>query len=191
MLKGFRQFIMRGNVLDLAVAVVIGAAFGAVVTSFVTNILTPLIAAIVGKPDFSAIKLTPRQVADLAASFQVAVVDSLVKKSVLALKKTRLSTLCVGGGVAAVIEIANADALHTGNAEGCLEMFASADAGADRSKVNSVAGRNRAWRSGQDMGLQYVLGDGSSDQGSGTDLHELAARQGILGHEFSPHKCCF
>lgn len=55
MLKGFRQFITRGNVLDLAVAVVIGAAFGAVVTSFVTNILTPLIAAIFGKPDFSAL----------------------------------------------------------------------------------------------------------------------------------------
>src|SRR5262250_1022579 len=58
MLKGFRQFIMRGNVIDLAVAVVIGAAFGAVVTSFVTNILTPLIAAIVGKPDFSAFTVT-------------------------------------------------------------------------------------------------------------------------------------
>ena len=58
MLKGFRQFILRGNVLDLAVAVVIGAAFGAVVTSFVTNILTPLIAAIVGKPDFSAFNFT-------------------------------------------------------------------------------------------------------------------------------------
>lgn len=58
MLKGFRQFIMRGNVMDLAVAVVIGAAFGAVVTSFVTNILTPLIAAILGKPDFSAFNLT-------------------------------------------------------------------------------------------------------------------------------------
>ncbi len=54
MLKGFKEFIMRGNVIDLAVAVVIGAAFGAVVTAFVTNILTPLIAAIVGKPDFSA-----------------------------------------------------------------------------------------------------------------------------------------
>jgi large conductance mechanosensitive channel len=54
MFKGFRQFILRGNVIDLAVAVVIGAAFGAVVTSFVTNILMPLIAAIVGKPDFSA-----------------------------------------------------------------------------------------------------------------------------------------
>ncbi len=58
MLKGFRQFIMRGNVMDLAVAVVIGAAFGVVVTAFVTNILTPLIAAIVGKPDFSAFNAT-------------------------------------------------------------------------------------------------------------------------------------
>ncbi|HKV94932.1 MAG TPA: large conductance mechanosensitive channel protein MscL [Candidatus Angelobacter sp.] len=58
MFKGFRQFIMRGNVMDLAVAVVIGAAFGAVVTSFVTSILTPLISAIVGKPDFSAFNLT-------------------------------------------------------------------------------------------------------------------------------------
>ena len=53
MLKGFKQFMVRGNVIDLAVAVVIGAAFGAVITSFVTNILTPLIAATVGKPDFS------------------------------------------------------------------------------------------------------------------------------------------
>lgn len=58
MFKGFRQFMMRGNVIDLAVAVVIGAAFGAVVTAFVTNILTPLIAAIVGKPDFSAFTVT-------------------------------------------------------------------------------------------------------------------------------------
>ncbi len=58
MLKGFREFILRGNVIDLAVAVVIGAAFGAVVTSFVTDILNPLIAAIVGKPDFSALVVT-------------------------------------------------------------------------------------------------------------------------------------
>ena len=58
MFKGFRQFILRGNVIDLAVAVVIGAAFGAVVTAFVTNILTPFIAAIVGKPDFSAFSFT-------------------------------------------------------------------------------------------------------------------------------------
>ncbi len=55
MLKGFKQFILRGNVVDLAVGVVMGAAFGAVVTSVVKDLLTPLIAAIVGKPDFSAI----------------------------------------------------------------------------------------------------------------------------------------
>jgi large conductance mechanosensitive channel len=54
-MKGFKQFIMRGNVLDLAVAVVIGAAFGATVTALVKDLLTPLIAAIVGKRDFSAI----------------------------------------------------------------------------------------------------------------------------------------
>jgi large conductance mechanosensitive channel len=55
MLKGFKQFMMRGNVIDLAVAVVIGAAFGAVVTALVKDFITPLIAAIFGKPDFSAI----------------------------------------------------------------------------------------------------------------------------------------
>jgi large conductance mechanosensitive channel len=54
MLKGFKQFIFRGNVIDLAVAVVIGAAFGGVVAAFVKDLLTPLIAAIFGKPDFSA-----------------------------------------------------------------------------------------------------------------------------------------
>ena len=58
MIKGFRDFILRGNVVDLAVAVVLGAAFGALVTAFVTNIVTPLIAAIVGKPDFGALAFT-------------------------------------------------------------------------------------------------------------------------------------
>ena len=58
MLKGFREFILRGNVVDLAVAVVIGAAFGAVVSALVKDLLTPLIAAIVGQPDFSAIQFT-------------------------------------------------------------------------------------------------------------------------------------
>src|SRR6266849_9197443 len=55
MLKGFKQFVFRGNVLDLAVAVVVGGAFGAVVTELVKDLITPLIAAIFGKPDFSAI----------------------------------------------------------------------------------------------------------------------------------------
>jgi large conductance mechanosensitive channel len=55
MLKEFRDFILRGNVVELAVAVVIGAAFGAAVTEFVESIVTPLIAAIVGKPSFDDI----------------------------------------------------------------------------------------------------------------------------------------
>jgi large conductance mechanosensitive channel len=55
MLKGFQQFLLRGNVVDLAVAVVLGGAFGAIVTALVKDLLTPLIAALVGKPDFSAI----------------------------------------------------------------------------------------------------------------------------------------
>ena len=58
MLKGFRQFLLRGNVIDLAVAVVIGGAFGVVVAALVKDLLTPLIAALVGQPDFSAITLT-------------------------------------------------------------------------------------------------------------------------------------
>ncbi len=57
-MKGFKQFLMRGNVVDLAVAVVIGTAFTAVVTSLVKTIFTPLIAAIFGKPDFSALTFT-------------------------------------------------------------------------------------------------------------------------------------
>jgi large conductance mechanosensitive channel len=57
-MNGFKRFLMRGNVVDLAVAVVIGAAFGAVVTAFVKDLITPLIAAVAGKPDFSALALT-------------------------------------------------------------------------------------------------------------------------------------
>jgi large conductance mechanosensitive channel len=57
-MKGFRQFLLRGNVIDLAVAVVMGGAFGAVVTALVGDLLTPLIAATIGKPDFSNIIFT-------------------------------------------------------------------------------------------------------------------------------------
>lgn len=58
MLKGFKQFILRGNVVDLAVGVMIGAAFSAVVSSLVANILTPLIGAIIKTPDFSELSFT-------------------------------------------------------------------------------------------------------------------------------------
>jgi large conductance mechanosensitive channel len=57
-MKGFKQFLLRGNVVDLAVGVVIGAAFGAVVTALVKDLLTPLIAALVKQPDFSDLSFT-------------------------------------------------------------------------------------------------------------------------------------
>jgi large conductance mechanosensitive channel len=57
-MKGFKQFLLRGNVVDLAVGVVIGAAFGTVVNALVKGLLTPLIAAVVKQPDFSAISFT-------------------------------------------------------------------------------------------------------------------------------------
>jgi large conductance mechanosensitive channel len=55
MLKGFKEFIMRGNVVDLAVAVVIGSAFGRIVTALVDGLINPLVAAIFGKPDLTGV----------------------------------------------------------------------------------------------------------------------------------------
>ncbi len=59
MIKGFRDFILRGNVVDLAVGVVIGVAFGALVNAFVANLIMAPIAALVGKPNFDALVLGP------------------------------------------------------------------------------------------------------------------------------------
>jgi large conductance mechanosensitive channel len=59
MLKGFRTFLLRGNVIDLAVGVIIGAAFGAIVDSMVKDLITPIIGLIGGQPDFSAVKVGP------------------------------------------------------------------------------------------------------------------------------------
>src|SRR5437016_4158419 len=76
--KGFRQFLLRGNVLDLAVAVVIGGAFGAVVAALVKDLVMPLIAAIAGKPDFSAIVVTVNGSALLVGDFINAVIAFLL-----------------------------------------------------------------------------------------------------------------
>jgi|SRR5262245_2345229 len=78
MLKGFKQFLLRGNVIDLAVAVVIGAAFGAVVTALVKDLLTPLIAAIVQVPDFSGIAFTVNGSKFLIGDFVNALVSFLL-----------------------------------------------------------------------------------------------------------------
>jgi large conductance mechanosensitive channel len=75
MLQGFKQFLLRGNVVDLAVAVVLGAAFGAVITALVKDLLTPLIAALVGQPDFSAWTFTINGSRFLIGDFVNAVVS--------------------------------------------------------------------------------------------------------------------
>lgn len=77
MIKGFLAFLARGNVLDLAVAVVIGGAFGAVVNALVKDLLTPLIAAIFGKPSFGALVLTINGAHFLYGDFLNAIISFL------------------------------------------------------------------------------------------------------------------
>src|ERR1700704_2640684 len=78
MMSGFRQFILRGNVIDLAVAVVIGGAFGAVVAALVKDLLTPLIGAVFGAPDFSSLVVTVNGSRFLIGDFINSVVSFLL-----------------------------------------------------------------------------------------------------------------
>ena len=75
MAGGFRQFLLRGNVVDLAVGVVVGAAFGGVVTAFTKDLLTPLIAAVIAKPDFSALQFSVNGSKFLLGDFVNAIVS--------------------------------------------------------------------------------------------------------------------
>ena len=77
-MAGLRDFLMRGNVVDLAVGVVVGGAFGAIIEALTKDLLTPLIAAIVGKPDFSAIQFTINSSKFLVGDFLNAVVAFLL-----------------------------------------------------------------------------------------------------------------
>ena len=79
----FRTFILRGNVVDLAIAVVIGAAFGAVVTALVEDLITPLIAAIGGQPDFSGLKFTINNSQFMYGHFINAVISFLIIAAVI------------------------------------------------------------------------------------------------------------
>jgi large conductance mechanosensitive channel len=81
--KGFRQFMMRGNLLDLAIAVVIGTAFTALVTALVSDIITPLIAAIGGKPDFGGLYFTVHGSKFMYGLFVNAVVTFLIVAAVV------------------------------------------------------------------------------------------------------------
>ena len=78
MIKGFRDFILRGNVIDLAVAVIIGAAFATITKSLVEDIITPLIAAVIGKPDFSYLVLTLHKTPIKYGNFLNAVIYFLI-----------------------------------------------------------------------------------------------------------------
>jgi len=82
-MRGFREFLLRGNVVDLAVAVVIGVAFGAVVTGFVKDLVTPLIAALVGKPDFSSLVFTINHSRFLYGDFLNTVVSFVIIAAVI------------------------------------------------------------------------------------------------------------
>src|ERR1700694_3529226 len=77
-MKGFKAFLLRGNVVDLAVGVVIGIAFGAVITAFVKDLVTPLIAALFGKPDFSGLTFTINNSKFLYGDFVNAVLAFIV-----------------------------------------------------------------------------------------------------------------
>jgi large conductance mechanosensitive channel len=81
--KGFRDFLSRGNVIDLAVAVVIGTAFTAVVTAVVMDLITPLIAAIVGKPSFASLKFTVHHSTFLYGAFINALLTFLIVAAVV------------------------------------------------------------------------------------------------------------
>jgi large conductance mechanosensitive channel len=81
--KGFRDFILRGNLVDLAVAVVIGAAFGALVTELVKDLITPLIAAIGGKPSFDNLSFTINGSHFLYGAFINALITFLILAAVV------------------------------------------------------------------------------------------------------------
>ena len=82
-MSGFRKFILRGNVVDLAIAVVVGAAFGAVVQALVKDLITPLIGALGGTPDFSAVFFTVNNSRFLIGDFVNAILSFLIIAAVV------------------------------------------------------------------------------------------------------------
>ena len=82
-MRGFKAFLLRGNVVDLAIAVVIGVAFGLVVTAFVKDLVTPLVAALFGKPDFGALTFTINNSKFLYGDFINSVVSFIIVAAVI------------------------------------------------------------------------------------------------------------
>jgi large conductance mechanosensitive channel len=82
-MRGFKAFLLRGNVVELAVAVVIAVAFGLVVTAFVKDLVTPLVAALFGKPDFGALTFTINNSKFLYGDFINSIVSFLIVAAVI------------------------------------------------------------------------------------------------------------
>lgn len=82
-MKGFKEFLLQGNVVDLAVAVIIGAAFATVIKAFTEDVLTPLIAAFGGQPDFSTLQFTINKSAFLYGDFINAVVAFVITVTII------------------------------------------------------------------------------------------------------------
>lgn len=126
MLKDFRKFILRGNTVDLAVAVVVGAAFNAIVQSLVKDLVTPLIAAIGGKPDFSNLYFTLHHSKFLYGDFVNAIVSFLIVATVV--------FFCVVQPINKLIAIANRASTTTDepNTKKCPECLSEIPKAASR-----------------------------------------------------------
>lgn len=83
MLQGFKQFILKGNVVDLAVGVVVGVSFGTVVTALVKDIITPMIGALGGMPDFSSLSFTVNNSKFMIGDFLNAVISFFINATVI------------------------------------------------------------------------------------------------------------
>ena len=123
-MKDFKEFLLRGNLVELAVAVVIGVAFGALVTSFVENLVTPLLAAIGGEPDFSALTFTINDSVFRYGAFFNALISFLVIAAVI--------YFLVVKPVNALMERAKTEPPVDETVRDCPECLSSIPAGARR-----------------------------------------------------------
>lgn len=95
MFEGFKKFILRGNVVELAVGVMIGAAFAAVVTSLSKDIITPVIGAFGGTPDFSAMKLGPLLIGNFLNALIAFVIQAAIIYFAIVLPMNRLMAMVI------------------------------------------------------------------------------------------------
>jgi large conductance mechanosensitive channel len=104
MLEGFKNFLLRGNVLDLAVGVIIGAAFGAIVDSLVKDIITPIIGMVGGSPDFSAIKIGAINIGNFINALVAFIIKAAALYFIVVVPVQRMMAAMIKPAAAAVVE---------------------------------------------------------------------------------------